>query len=238
MTLADVRGIYMVHTMLQRELGLMPELVRTVASGDVDRARVVTEHIELVADLLRQHDLVEERHLWPRLLDRLPAEAAPLVRAMEREHRLVDDLQERLEPALAAWRIAAGQAGREAVAAVLDALILALADHLAREEDRVLPLAARCVTTAEWAEMLADGARCFDLDSLVLFCGMIRYDADPAVFRATVESMPETLRAVVFERCEQAFAEYALGVYGTATPPHAPGPPSFDDGPCSLPGIA
>ncbi|QUQ67008.1 hemerythrin domain-containing protein [Kutzneria sp. CA-103260] len=234
MTLADVRAIYLVHAMVQREFGFMPELVRAVVGGDVDRARVVIGHVELVAGLARRHHRVEDRHFWPKLLDRLPAEAAPLVRAMESEHQDIDVLVGCLGKALDSWRAAAAPSARDATAAVLDALILPLADHLAREEEHVVPLIARCVTSAECDEMLADHVEDTELAPLIF--GLLRYDADPDVFRMTVERLP--LRSAILERSEQAFAEHAQRVYGTATPPHAPGPPSPADGPCSLTGIA
>jgi hemerythrin-like domain-containing protein len=234
--LAEVRDIYMVHTMIQREFGFMPELVRAVPSGDVGRARVVIGHIELITDLVRHHHRVEDKHLWPKLLDRSPAENRPLINAMESEHRAIDALLGRLGPVLDSWRAAAGPTARDATAAVLDALILPLADHLAREEEHVVPLMAQWVTAVEWEEMLADAAG--DAALVPLLFGLLRYDADPEVFQLTVSRMPEPLRAAILERSEQAFAAYTLSVYGTPTPPHAPGPPSPDDGPYSLSGIA
>lgn len=39
--LADVRDMYMAHTMFRREIGLAPALIRDVADGDVEEERAI-----------------------------------------------------------------------------------------------------------------------------------------------------------------------------------------------------
>ncbi|MFC8076691.1 hypothetical protein ACFUN8_14280 [Streptomyces sp. NPDC057307] len=44
---ADVRDMYMAHTMFRREIGLAPALVRGVESGNAERAGVVADQSPL-----------------------------------------------------------------------------------------------------------------------------------------------------------------------------------------------
>jgi hypothetical protein len=68
--LADVRDMYMAHTMFRREIGLAPALIRDVADGDFERAAIVAEHLDIVETILDHHHRCEDGHLWERLIDR------------------------------------------------------------------------------------------------------------------------------------------------------------------------
>ena len=105
--LADVRDMYMVHTMLRRELGLAPALVRGVADHDIERATVVAEHLAIVDDLLDHHHRGEDANVWPRLLERAGAEAEPIVELMERQHAEIEKLLGETRDRLAEWRTTA-----------------------------------------------------------------------------------------------------------------------------------
>lgn len=65
----------MVHTMFRREFALLGDLVERVAAGDTARAKLVTDHIELIDSMLHHHHSSEDVHLWPRIRDRGPARA-------------------------------------------------------------------------------------------------------------------------------------------------------------------
>lgn len=65
--LADVRDMYLAHTMYRREIGLAPALIRGVADGDVERAALIAEHLDLVVTSLDHHHRCEDDHLWQRL---------------------------------------------------------------------------------------------------------------------------------------------------------------------------
>lgn len=220
--LANTRDMYMVHTLLLREFGAMAALVRGVPDGDTERVGIVVEHIELVADLLHHHHNAEDVHIWPKLLARLPEATAPLVRTMERHHRAIEVLNDDLGTALTAWLSTAS--GGAAVAAILDELVPLLTEHLVTEEDEVLPLIGRCVTAAEWEEMLADASSGLDPATVPLLFGMLEYDADPEIFRMTVDQLPAELRPVIHDLAGKAYAAHSERLHGTATPPHAPRP--------------
>jgi hemerythrin-like domain-containing protein len=220
--LANTRDMFMVHTMLLREFGAMAALVRGVPGGDAERIGIVVEHIELVADLLHHHHGAEDVYIWPKLLTRLPAATAPLVHSMESHHRAIEALNEDLSAALATWRTTASSGSP--VAAILDDLVPLLTEHLLTEEDDVLPLIGQCVTAAEWAEMLADASSGLDPAVVPLLFGMLEYDADPEIFRMTIDQLPAELRPVIHDLAGKAYAAHSERLYGTPTPPHAPRP--------------
>jgi hypothetical protein len=85
----DTREMVVVHTAFRRELGAAPGLVRGVAAGDRARSQVVGDHVQLLLDMLHHHHVGEDDLLWPKLLERVPAELAPRVRLMEGQHELI-----------------------------------------------------------------------------------------------------------------------------------------------------
>ncbi|GAB3958514.1 hypothetical protein GCM10027614_76180 [Micromonospora vulcania] len=68
--MADVRDMYMAHTMFRREFRLLPQLVRDVVPGDTQRAEVVANHADTVCHILHVHHEGEDMALWPRLVER------------------------------------------------------------------------------------------------------------------------------------------------------------------------
>ena len=219
--LADVRDMYMAHTMFRREFGLAPALVRGVADGDLQRAAVVADHLRIVDNGLHHHHAAEDKHLWPRLLERSGADAEPvvdIVRVMEEQHDGVDKLLDELRTGLARWRGTADAARREELADTAERLADLLVKHLTAEEELALPLIAKHVTAAEWGAMIADGAGDVAPEQMPLIFGMMTYEAEPDVVRDIIAQMPPEVSGVIGDLAAQAFAAHAQLVYGTATP--------------------
>jgi hemerythrin-like domain-containing protein len=216
--LADVRDMYMAHIMFRREIGLAPALVRGVAAGDIERAAVVAEHIELVDSVLHHHHQAEDAHLWDRLLARAGSVAGPVVRDMERQHGAIDELLAEVRATLAPWRDSADPALGARLAAAITRLHERLVEHLATEEEKALPLVEKHITAAEWGRMIADGAADVDPARMPLMFGLMAYEAEPATVRDIIAGMPPEVSAVIGDLAAQAFAAHAERVHGTATP--------------------
>jgi len=216
--LADVRDMYMAHTMFRRETRLAPALIRGVADGDLERAAVVADHLAIVDNGLHHHHVAEDEHLWPRLLDRAGAEAKPVVLAMEEQHDSIDKLLDEVRTGLAQWRGAADAARRDALASSAQRLADRLAEHLAQEEDLALPLIEQHITAAEWGAMIAGSAGDIAPEQIPLIFGMMAYEADPDTVRDVIAQMPPEVGGVIGEVAGQVFAAHAQLVYGTATP--------------------
>ena len=168
-----------VHDVFRREFALVPGLVRGVAAGDLDRARIVGDHIAGATSVLHTHHVLEDDNVWPLLLDRCGESVAPLVRLMEGQHHQIATLIPQVDEALTIWRNSATVESRQALVDVLDRLIPALKEHLSTEEKRVVPLMERHITAAEWKDFLEEESGAVDPEHLPLMLGMLMYEGDP-----------------------------------------------------------
>jgi iron-sulfur cluster repair protein YtfE (RIC family) len=219
--LADTRDMYMVHTMFRREFGRLPGLVRDVADGDRERAKIIGSHLDLVNTILTHHHRGEDVHIWPRLVERSFSESCSVVGVMESQHADIDKLDARVTEAADTWYATASTADGAALAHGLDELLAAITEHLATEEELALPLIDRYITAAEWHRMVEEAAQGMPPEMLPLAFGVTTYEADPEVLEMVMSSMPEEVRAVLKPMADQAFAAHAELVYGTATPPRS-----------------
>jgi hypothetical protein len=216
--LADVRDMYLAHIMFRRETGLGAELIRGVADGDLERAAIVADHLLLVDSVLEHHHVAEDKHIWPRLLERAGGDVEDVVRVMEEQHGEIDALVEQLRTGLADWRGSAHPGRGDALADTVDRLHERLVVHLDTEEARAVPLIERHVTAAEWGAMISDGAEDVDPAMMPLMFGLMAYEGDPDTVRDIIAGMPPEVSSVIGDLADQAYAEYALRVHGTATP--------------------
>ena len=217
--LADVRDMYAVHAVLRRELGLAADLVRDVAAGDSERARVVGDHIEMMLTVLHTHHGGEDAHLWSRLLERAPKEVAPIVHTMESQHHGIEVVQAEIGTHLKTWRSSGDAEAGAQLAATLERLTLLLKEHLGLEEEKAVPIMGAYITAAEWNAMVAEGGAGLDPELVPVMFGMLMYEGDPEVVQLAVNNMPPEIGAVIKDVASQAYADYAKTIYGTATPP-------------------
>ncbi|MFJ6087949.1 hemerythrin domain-containing protein [Streptomyces sp. NPDC092369] len=210
--------MYMAHIMFRREIGLAPALIRGVADNDVTRATVIADHLQIVDNGLHHHHSAEDKHLWPRLLERDTARAQTIVAVMEEQHAGIDQLLDAARSGLAQWRTTADATQGEALAATMSLLSDRLAEHLAAEEDLALPLLSQHITAAEWGQMIADSAGDVIPEQMPLIFGMMAYEADPDTVKDIIAQMPPEVSGIIGDLAAQAFAAHAQQVYGTATP--------------------
>lgn len=118
------------------------------AGGAVDPEffRSVFDYIEQFAD--QAHHLKEDDHLF-RLMRLRSAEAAPLLEALEQDHRLASEHLVQLRAELAQ----AGSGRQGALAASLRDYAKRLKDHITTEETEAMPLARRLLAESDWAEI-------------------------------------------------------------------------------------
>lgn len=219
--LADTRDMYVVHAMFRREFGLLPALVRAAADGDRERVQTVANHLELVDSILMHHHHGEDKHIWPRLVERSYSEAASIVGIMESQHANIDKLDARIADAAERWRATASAADGVDLAQILEQLAAAVNEHMVVEEELALPLIGRYITAVEWQTMVQEAGAGIPPELLPLSFGLVMYEADPSIVEEVLRSMPDEVRPVLGPLSEQAFAEHALAVHGTATPPRS-----------------
>lgn len=216
--LVDTREMVLIHTFVRRELRLAAGVVRRVPALDRGRAEVVADHVGFLAEFLHHHHTVEDEFLWPVLLKRVPDGLAPIVHLMESQHEGLDALLTRLGAELGRWRASASADDRERLAATLDEAYVHVVEHLDAEEQRLLPLAARALTLAEWERLGVEGRRRSPRRHGPLILGMFRYEGDPEVFARMVAPIPAPVRRVLLWRAGRAFRRHAQLVHGTVTP--------------------
>jgi hemerythrin-like domain-containing protein len=210
----DTREMVVVHTAFRREMGAAADLVRGVAPGDRARAQVVADHVGLLLEMLHHHHVSEDELLWPKLLERAPDGLTATVLLMESQHELIAGELENAQAALPSWRAAAGVTVRDRLAAALERLQPLLVEHLAAEEQEILPLAARALTQQEWDELGERGMAGIPKAKLPMVFGMLMADGDPEVLRAMIAHAPLVPRLVVPRIAPRAYGRYTRQVYG------------------------
>ncbi|MFJ5282141.1 hemerythrin domain-containing protein [Streptomyces parvulus] len=215
-TMADVRDMYMVHSMIRRELGLLPQLVREVAPSDAQRSGIVGAHAKFVCDLLHLHHEGEDAILWPLLQKRGGEEAEAVVSLMEEQHHAIETANQEILRLLPQWRYG-GQEGHE-LAAALDRLLAAVLEHLTVEEERILPLAQKHVTAAEWRQLGEHSMKRVRKRRLPLAFGMAMYEGDPEVVRSVLADAPRLAQLILSFVAPRHYAKHAKRLYGTTTP--------------------
>jgi hemerythrin-like domain-containing protein len=204
----DTRDMLVVHAAFRREFRQALELVRGVSLGHHPRVRQVADHVTLLLQFLHVHHAGEDRLLWPKLLDRLPADVTPTVELMEQQHQTIHTLIDETTTTARRWRSSADGTDRDRLAESLDRLMIELVEHLGAEEERVLPLASRCLTQAEWDQLGEEGLGTLPKSQLPLAFGMIMKDADPEVIRGILANVPLIPRVVLPRIGPRVYARY------------------------------
>jgi hemerythrin-like domain-containing protein len=217
--LADARDMFAAHTMFRREFGLMPGLVRAVAAGDKQRSSLVADHIAVVSSVLNHHHYGEDQYVWPRLRERCPDDCAPLVDVMEDQHHAIHHGLLQVAQAGDAWRDSAAADARYTLAGAIERLLPVMNEHLALEEERVVPLIEKYVTQAEYGRVAQEQGAEVPPDKLPAVFGMFMYEADPAAIDLAIADMPAEVQPVIRDLAPKAYAAYAEELYGTPTPP-------------------
>lgn len=216
--LTDVRMMAVAHTSFRRELKLAVPAIRGVAEGDRRRLTIVAEHTALWLGFVEHHHQIEDELLWDRLVTRLPETEAPLVSLMQEQHAGVAALLGGTDALLAAWRRSAARSDGAVLADHLELLVGRLCEHLDTEEARVLPLMAKFITPAEWAEFTEAGMKSIPRGMMLTGFGMMLYEGDPEAIAQEMAALPAPLRPLLPVLGRQAFRRYARRVHGTTTP--------------------
>jgi hypothetical protein len=216
--LVDTSTMNTIHTFFRREFRLAGGLLRGVTAGDLARAKVVGSHLDLLALALHHHHSIEDRLLWPLLLERVPDDLAPIVHLMESQHERVDALIQGVGETLPRFSETADAGARDQLADLFDTLYVHLVEHLDAEEERLLPIAARSLTQAEWDALGEAGRAEAPKGHAMLVLGMFQHDGDPRVIAQMLADAPPPLRWLLPRLARRAFRRHALRVHGTARP--------------------
>jgi hemerythrin-like domain-containing protein len=221
MTDTDTHDMVLVHRVFRREFRLMPLMVRDVADGDTQAAGRVSRHAREMLDALHHHHQNEDELLWPRLLRRTPVDTG-LVERMEAQHDAIGEILRRVDAVLPVWQRVACSRDRDALAGDLGELHARLEDHLNEEEQHVLPIVGRTITSTEWNELAERGFATMPKRRALVFLGHILESASPSERSRFLRRVPPPVRLLYLLVGRRAFTrETAALRAGLAEPSHA-----------------
>nr|WP_246324765.1 hemerythrin domain-containing protein [Petropleomorpha daqingensis] len=198
-----------VHSAFRREFAEAPELIRAVGVDDRRHAATVGAHLQLLLELLHRHHEGEDRLLCPKLRARIEPERQPVLDAMEQQHAAIHAEVTQATAVLGRWRTFAHERDREPLADCFDRFSRLLDEHLAAEEEQILPLAARWLTREEWEELGQEGMAGVPRKQRSAVVGMIMKDGDPEVVRGILAHVPALARTLLPRTAPRSYARYA-----------------------------
>ena len=148
----DVRDMAIVHRTFRNVYEESARLVRAAPAPPPGRVTFLADHIDFGIAMLHVHHEGEDELLYPKLIERVPEQAA-MTEQVDREHQLIKKALDQASAACAAWRGRPSAETGEALAAALDHLNSVVQPHLDDEEQKVVPLAAVTLTQQEWDAM-------------------------------------------------------------------------------------
>ncbi|AXL93533.1 hemerythrin HHE cation-binding protein [Streptomyces sp. CB09001] len=182
----------LIHRVLRREFGQLPRLFRA-AAGDRARAEVIGAHAREMLTFLHTHHTGEDELLFPLLRERADLDPE-LMDRMDAQHAQVDDAVTAIDAELPAWTASADAAAGERMAARIDAMMPTLIEHLAEEEQEILPIVSVTLTQSEWDALGKHGMSAIPLTRRLVILGHITEDTDEAERRRFMKVLPAPAR--------------------------------------------
>jgi hemerythrin-like domain-containing protein len=189
----NTHDMVVVHGAFRRESRMLRDLIAAVPDGDTDRAEILSRHLVWYEAGLTNHHHGEDEQLWPLLHERASVDAA-LVRRMQRQHDHVTDTLAGVLRALSAWQASASAECRDLLVSMLSAHRQVLIEHLDDEEHHLLPLAARYLTSPEWAALGEHFVATTPKTQLFLFLGAVLEEATSHERATLLAAMPRVAR--------------------------------------------
>jgi hemerythrin-like domain-containing protein len=188
----DTHEMVLIHRVLRREFGQLPRLFRA-AAGDRARSKVIGAHAREMLDFLHTHHTGEDELLFPLLRERTTLDP-DLMDRMDAQHAQVDDTVTAIDAELSAWTASADTAAGERMAARIDAMMPTLIEHLAEEEQEILPIVSVTLTQSEWDALGKHGMSAIPLTRRLVILGHITEETDEAERRRFMKVLPAPAR--------------------------------------------
>lgn len=212
----DTHEMVVIHRVFRREFRLLPDVIGRVGVGDTGRAAIVGEHLSDIVAALHHHHENEDDLLWPPLLETATLHT-DLVHRMEFQHAALSTALDQIDKLTPAWRATANQDDRDALAqAVRDASAI-LDEHMAEEEQEILPLVRKYLTVEQWSKLGERGAESIDdKHKRLLFLGAILEETSPEEERNFLSHLPAPVRLIWKFAGRRQYGNYIRRVRGTA----------------------
>lgn len=188
----DTGDMLLIHRLIRREIGMLPDLVRG-AAGDRSRAKRIAAHADEMLDFLHTHHTGEDELMWPLLRSR-ESLAGDLIDRMEREHHVIAEAVTTARTDLPIWSTTADPATGEHLASTFEEMAAMLQEHLAEEEASVLPLVARSLSQVEWDALAAHGFGAIPPRRRLVILGHILEGGNPQERAHMMKNVPAAAR--------------------------------------------
>ncbi len=187
--LCDTTDMVIVHRAFRREFRLLPDMTRAVAASDVQKAGSVAAHAHEMIDALHHHHKGEDDLLWPLLRARAELDRE-LIERMESQHEAIAAVLGHVATLLPQWGLRPDPARRDLLSEQLVETSRLLTEHLADEEQHVLPLAEKHITATEWAQLGRRGIAAIPKNRLLVFLGHMLEEASPIERAHMLQTIP------------------------------------------------
>lgn len=192
----QTQEMVVIHRVFRREFQLLPDLISAVAVGNTERAGVLAEHLTDLVTSLHHHHEGEDDLLWPPLLAKATLQTE-LVHRMESQHQALATALEKVKKLTPAWTATANEADRDGLAQAVRESSAILDEHMAEEEQEILPLVQEFLTVEEWNKLGERGSKSItDKRKQLLFLGMILEEASPAEEQLFWRVIPAPVRLI------------------------------------------
>jgi hemerythrin-like domain-containing protein len=188
----DTHEMVLIHRVIRREFGQLPRMFRS-AVNDRARSKVVGAHAREMLDFLHTHHTGEDELLFPLLRERAVLDPE-LMDRMDAQHAQVDAAVAAIGTELPAWTRSADAATGERMAALIDATMPTLIDHLAEEEQKLLPIVSITLTHSEWNALGKHGMRAIPVTRRLVILGHITEETDDAERQKFMQVVPAPAR--------------------------------------------
>ncbi len=168
----------MIHRVFRREAAQLGQFVGAVRTGDVARARQLAGVVREYIGGLHHHHSGEDELIWPLLHERAKLHD-DVVTLMEKQHEALDGTLTDIQQVLPRWEAAAEAPDRDDLVAALAEHRRILEEHLADEENLVMPLVEEHLSYPEWDLVGKNGLEGLPKDRVFLALGAILEDASP-----------------------------------------------------------
>ena len=208
----DTHEMVLIHRVIRREFGQLPRLFHSAADNRA-RSRLIGGHAREMVDFLHTHHTGEDELLFPLLRARTALDPE-LMDRMDAQHAQVDAAVAALGAELPEWTASADAAAGERMAALIDAIMPTLIDHLAEEEQKLLPIVSVTLTQSEWDALGKHGMSAIPLTRRLVVLGHITEEADEAERQRFLQIVPAPARLAYKLIGHRQFTREAAAIRG------------------------
>ncbi len=201
-----------IHRTFRRYYDEAARLVRAAREPSSARVTFLADHIDFGLAWLHFHHESEDELLYPKLIERVPDQAA-IAEQTKLQHQEIGTALEVASESCKAWQEGPSAETAEALARALDQLNLVVQPHLDEEEQKVVPLAALTLTKKERDAIGKHTVARIPRNKRPVAFGMILEPLEPAERADMMSGVPAPVRILLYPTfIDRPFKKYAAAL--------------------------